>query len=80
MRGIVVGAVLSLVLWTALAWAIVCACTCFDVGPFTPSITALVISFVAIDLAAVSAAIWLALVCEDEEKQNPRTLWSVRLD
>ena len=80
MRGIVVGAVVSLVLWTALTWTIVCACTWLDIGWFSASAGVLVSALTCISLAAVLAAVWLASMCADADQRNAMTFRSVRLD
>ena len=80
MRGIVVGAILSVFLWTVLAWAVVSACTWLDVPLFSASVTALMSSLACINLAAMAAAIWLALVCADEEQQDATAFASMWIE
>ena len=80
MRGIVVGAVLSVFLWTVLAWTVVSACTWLDAPLFSASVTALMGSLACINFAAIAAAIWLAAICANEECQDVSFSESVRVD
>ena len=70
MRGIVIGAVLSFLLWTVLAWAVVCACTWLDNAWISAPASALIFSFGCISVAAVSAVVWLVLLCADEHHRE----------
>ena len=80
MRGIVVGAVLSVFLWTVLAWTVVSACTWLDAPLFSASVTALMGSLACINFAAIAAAIWLAAICADEEQQDAIAFTPMRID
>ena len=80
MRGIVVGAVLSVFLWTVLAWTVVSACTWLDAPLFSASVTALMGSLACINFAAIAAAIWLAAICADEEQQDAIAFAPMRID
>ncbi len=68
MRGIVVGAVLSILLWTILSWCVVCASTWFDGDRMTSSFDALAFSAACIAGALLTAAILaVAMALADEE-------------
>ena len=68
MRGIVVGAVLSVFLWTVLTWCIVCACTWLDAGHMTSSFDGLAVSAACIAGAFLTAAVLaVSMSLADEE-------------
>ncbi len=72
MRGIVVGVVLSVHLWTVLACTVVSACTWFDAPLFSASVTALMGSLACINFAAIAAAIWLSSVALTRSSKMPQ--------
>ena len=65
MRGIVVGSVISVVLWTLLAWGGVCAWTCLESTVFSVSALALVSSLACILGAGIVSLTWVACLGED---------------
>ena len=64
MRGIVVGTVLSIILWVFLGWCGVCACRWLEGTSFSVSALTLVSSLACIVLAAVAGVVWVAGIGE----------------
>ncbi|RYB01423.1 hypothetical protein [Lichenibacterium ramalinae] len=66
MRGIVVGAVFTLILWVFLGWCGVCACQWLEYTSFSPSTIALASSLACIVVASVAGVVWVASIGEDD--------------
>ena len=79
MRGILVGAVLSVFLWTILTWCVVCAGTWFDGDRMTSSFDALAFSAACIAGALLTAAI-LAVSIALADEEDAALLKPVQID
>ena len=76
MRGIVVGAVSSVFLWTFLTWCVVCAGTWLDGDRIAASFDTLAVSAACIAGALLTAAILAVSIClrEEEDAALPQPL------
>ena len=66
MRGIVVGAVLSLIVWVFIGWCGVCLCSWLEGTSFSGTALTLVSSLACIVVASVAGVVWVACLGEDE--------------
>lgn len=71
MRGIVVGTVLSLILWAFIGWCGVCVCHWLECTAFSGTALTLVTSLACIVCAAVAGVVWLACVSSDDDMREP---------
>lgn len=77
MRGIVIGAVFSIVAWTFLAWCSVCACTWSGETSFSGSVLTLVSSLAAIIGAAVMGGVWVRSLMKGDDTRDVAPLGCV---
>ena len=71
MRGIVVGTVLSLILWAFIGWCGVCACNWLQCTAVSGTALALVTSLACIVCAGIAGYVWLAGVSRDDDVMDP---------
>lgn len=66
MRGIVVGSVLSLILWVLLGWCGICAANWLECTAYSRTALTLISSLACIVIATVAGGVWVASIGEDE--------------